>query len=75
MKFSSCLLLIGLAGVAWSKNGKPAAELKIDHHLVDVKLTPQDGSRVKLTIKNLGKKQLNFVQRGTILGKCIESCD
>jgi hypothetical protein len=69
MRFSSCLLVVGLVGSAWSKNGKPAAELKIEQHLVDVKLTPQEGSHVKLTIKNLGKKQLNFFQRGTILGK------
>jgi hypothetical protein len=72
MRFSSCLLVVALAGTAVSKNGKPAGELKVDQHLVDVKLTPQDGSRVKLTIKNLGKKQLNFFQRGTILGECIK---
>lgn len=67
MRFSSCLAVAGLAGLVLSMP-KKSAEPKPDPNILDVKLIPQGGSVVKVSVKNLGKKKLDFFQRGTILG-------
>jgi hypothetical protein len=68
MRFSRCLVAAGLAGLVWSMP-KKSAKAKPEPDLLDVKLTPQGGSVIKVSIKNLGKKKLDLFQRGTILGQ------
>jgi hypothetical protein len=64
------VVVFGLAGLAWSapKKSKPEEQLKVSENLVDVKLTVLSGSEVKVSVKNLGKKQISLFQRGTLLG-------
>jgi len=74
MRFSRCLVVVGLAGLslALPKKSKAPTEVKPTTDLVDVQLTPQSGSVVKVTVTNLGKKKLNLFQRGTLLGKLCQ---
>jgi hypothetical protein len=63
MRFLTFLAVTGLAIVT---SAKPTTK-KEPEALVEVKLTPKSGSVVKVSVKNVGKKQLDFFQRGNLL--------
>jgi hypothetical protein len=62
MRFITFLAVTGLAIVASAKPTTKGPEAS-----VEVKLTLKSGSVVKVSVKNIGKKKLDFFQRGTLL--------
>jgi hypothetical protein len=63
MRLIQLLAIAGLAVVASTKS----TNLKDSPKLVEVKLTSQSGSIVKVSVKNIGKDKLDFFQRGNLL--------
>lgn len=70
MRLSNCFVLVGLTGVVCAKKSKPT-EIKTLPDIVDVELTAQADNNVKITVKNLGEKQLRLFQRGNLLGMSL----
>lgn len=63
MKFYMFLAVTSLAIVVSAKPTKksePSAQ-------IEVTLTPKSGSIVTISVKNVGKKKLDFFQRGSLL--------
>jgi len=64
MRFFTLLAVTGLAIVA---SAKPTKKKEPPQAQVEVKITPQSGSVVKVSVKNIGKDKFDFFQRGTLL--------
>jgi hypothetical protein len=63
MRIFNCLIVSGLAALASAKSTEPKESPK----LLDVKLTTESGSIIKVSVKNVGKKKLDFFRRGNLL--------